>query len=53
MNLKHSNGRHAYRGKENGSGKRKMSKLFKGMKVNRKALVGAFNQIDKEKVYGK
>lgn len=44
-----SNGRHAYKGKDSGRGKRGMSKILKGMKINRKLLSRAFVKLEKEK----
>lgn len=43
-----SNGRHAYYGKDNGRGKRGMSKVLKGIKVDKKAITKAFDAIEYE-----
>lgn len=43
-----SNGRHAYYGKDNGRGKRGMSKVMKGIKVDKKAITKAFKAIEYE-----
>lgn len=50
MNTKFKGGRHAYYGKTNGSGKRKMSKIYKGIKLDFKSISVAFKNIEKEYV---
>ena len=51
MGHKFSNGKHPYKGKTNGSGKRKQSKIYKGMKFSKKEkknLANAFEKIEDE-----
>lgn len=48
MKTKFKGGRHAYYGKQSGSGSRKMSKLYKGIVVNTKELEEALSRISKE-----
>lgn len=46
--MKWSNGKHAYKGKNNDRGKRKASKVFKGMKVDKKDLKNAYKILEEE-----
>lgn len=48
MKTKFKGGRHAYYGKQSGSGSRKMSKLYKGIVVNTKELEEALSRISQE-----
>lgn len=48
--MKFSNGKHSYYGKFNSAGRRKMSKIYKGMSVDKSKLVSAFSLIQAEKV---
>lgn len=47
--MKFTNGRHCYYGKFNSSGRRKMSKIYKGMTVDKYKLSSAFSLIQAEK----
>ena len=44
-----SNGKHAYYGKDNGRGKRQVSKIVKGLKIDHQKLRVAFAQVEREK----
>jgi hypothetical protein len=48
--MKWSNGKHPYRGKNNGRGKRKKSKMLKGLKINYRGLNKAFIELEKERL---
>lgn len=50
-NMKWTGGKHNYYGKYNSSSKRKMSKIYRGLKVNFRELNKAFNVLDGEKKY--
>lgn len=48
MNTKFKGGRHAFYGRQSGSGSRKISKLYKGIKVDTKELEEALTRIKRE-----
>jgi hypothetical protein len=48
MKFKFSNGKHQYKGNRNDRAKRKSSKIYKGIHINNKELLDAFNKLDEE-----
>lgn len=46
-----SNGKHQYKGKLNSASQRKMSKIYKGLKFQKKELGDAFRKLEEEKNY--
>lgn len=49
--MKWTGGKHNYYGKYNSSSKRKMSKIYRGLKVNFRELNKAFNVLEEKKEY--
>ena len=45
-----TNGRHSYRGKENGRGKRGISKIVRGISGGKEGVQNAFNQLEYERI---